>query len=79
MRQLSAEQAGCRQAVQFRHREIHEHDVRSMGVRQRDSFPAGARLRDHGDPVCLQEAAQSIAKEGVVVSDEYLHEVCLRQ
>jgi hypothetical protein len=58
-------------AVEARHDEVHEHDVRMQPCRRLERFLAVRRLPCDLDALLeLEERAQAVADDGVVVDDE---------
>ena len=58
-------------AVGAGHPQIHQHDVRTAGERQRDGLAPVGRLAQHLElRVAGEDAAQAVADDGVVVDDQ---------
>ena len=70
-RQLRADHRGRSDAIELRHQQVHEHDVRPQLARRLDAEAPVLRLADDLDIVeQLQVAAQSPPNDAVVVDEE---------
>jgi hypothetical protein len=73
VRLIGADEPSRGQAVELRHLQVHEHEVRTEPSRLVDRFAPVAGLSDHFYSPRLEQASQSVAVEGVVVGYQNTH------
>jgi hypothetical protein len=73
VRLLGTDEPSGGQAVKLGHVQIHEHNVGAEPPRLVDSLAAITGFADHLDPARLEQTAQSVAEQSMIVSYQNAH------
>ena len=70
---LGRDHPGGREAVHLRHREVHEHDLRTQAPGELDRLAAVAGFTHHFVTLRLEQAPEAVTEERMVIGDQDAH------